>query len=344
MEMSMAINAIFSDFLSITPLPVLFLILLILMFCLVRGADLLVEEAIALSARLRVSPVLIGATVVSLGTTAPEVTVSMFAAVQGQPEIALGNAVGSIICNTGLILGLITLFAPITIKNDFLRRQGWFQLMAGILLVVSCIPVFGHPAVFKTGGNLPRQMGMVFLVLLILYLAGSFRLLEGERSINPINKSKLTDQNIRYIFFKVLSGSFLVVASAHFLISVVQETSLRLSVPGELVSATLVALGTSLPELATAITAVGKGHGELAMGNIIGANILNVLFVAGASASLTSNGLEAPAYFFRLLFPAMMVSLVIFRLGVHSPGGVFKKCYSIMLLSIYGFVTMACFF
>ena len=114
-----------------------------------------------------------------------------------------------------------------------------------------------------------------------------------------------------------------------------------MSIPEGIISATLVAFGTSLPELVTAVTAVRKGCGELALGNIIGANILNVLFVAGAAASVTSSGLEAPVHFFKVLFPAMIGSLIIFRLGIHYSGQKFKRGFSVALLGTYALVTLS---
>ena len=154
------------QFISHTSIPVLLCLIAGLIYVLGKGADILVDEAVVMSSRLGISKVLIGVTIVSLGTTVPEAAVSVFAAVKGRPEIALGNAVGSIICDTGLILGLITLFAPISLKSSVVHRQGWFQLFAGILLVGSCIPFFSGADIFETGGQLPRQMGLVFLILL----------------------------------------------------------------------------------------------------------------------------------------------------------------------------------
>ena len=337
----MLMDTLYLQFISTTSSPVLFLVLAVLIYTLGKGADLLVDEAVVMSGKLGISKVLIGVTIVSLGTTVPEAAVSVFAAVKGRPEIALGNAVGSIICDTGLILGLITLFAPISLKNSVIHRQGWFQLMAGVLLVASCIPFFGDTNIFQTGGLLPRQMGVVFLILLGFYLWGSIRWMSDGRSEDDAADEKENRSGTAATLLKILTGCGLVVVSSHFLIPSVQESALRLSLPEGIISATLVAFGTSLPELVTSVTAVRKGYGELALGNIIGADILNVLFVAGVSASVTSGGLEAPVHFFKLLFPAMMGTLIIFRLGIHYSGSVFKKPFSIMLLSIYAIVTLS---
>ena len=132
----------------------------------------------------------------------------------------------------------------------------------------------------------------------------------------------------------------MVVVSSKLLIPLVRETALRLAVPESIIGATLVAFGTSLPELVTAVTAVRKGHGALAVGNVIGADILNVLFVAGAAAAVTPGGLMAPAHFFRLLFPAMLLVLAVFRIGVLTSGTHLKRPFGIVLLAAYTAVTL----
>jgi len=317
--------------------------MMILIFILSRGADLLVEEAAALSIRLRISRLLVGLVFVSIGTTLPEAAVSVFAALGGNPEIALGNAVGSVICNTGLILGLITLLAPISLDNLSIKRQGWFQCGAGILLVASCIPFFQTDHFFETGVWLPRQMGILFLVLLFFYFLLSIYWIRDKHHATSSVDVRTNKLPIALVLWKIILGSAMVVSASHFLIPAVEAAAFRMNIPRGFVSATMVAFGTSLPELVTSIKAVQKNMGELALGNIIGANILNVLFVAGFSASITKGGLAAPAHFSKVLFPAMMGTLIIFGLGMHLSGSVFKKSYSIMLLSIYAMVILSNF-
>ncbi|MFH1152996.1 MAG: sodium:calcium antiporter [Pseudomonadota bacterium] len=334
-------DTLFLHYISSSAAPALFLIIAVLIYFLSKGADLLVDEALALSVRLRIPKVLVGLTIVSVGTTIPEAAVSVIAAVDGRPEIALGNAVGSVICGTGLILGLITLFAPISLSSSLVKRQGWFQLFVGVLLVLSCIPFFTAGNFLKTGGILSQRMGMVFLGLLGVYLLGSLHWLRKKDPVNAQENIVTENSHIITTLGKIILGSGFVVIASHFLIPTVEEAALRLHISEGAVSATLVAFGTSLPELVTSITAVRKGHGELALGNIIGANILNVLFVAGAAASVTSQGLAAPVHFFTVLFPAMIATLVIFGMGVHLSGSVFKKPFSVMLLTIYAVVTLS---
>ncbi len=312
-------------------LPLLLLIIAILIIALGKGADLLVDEAVSLSVRWGVPKIMIGATIVSLGTTLPEATVSVLAAVKGSPGLALGNAVGSIICDTGLILGIAAIMAPLPLNARIVNRQGWLQLGAGVLLVVSCL-----------SGRLPQFMGFIFLALLIAYIWASMYWVKKQDQVNSSFESVLDVDKASscVILLKLVLGIFLVVGSSKFLIPAVQEVALRLYVPESIIAATLVAFGTSLPELVTAITAVRKGHGDLAVGNVVGADILNVLFVSGAAAAVTPKGLLAGPDFLYFLFPAMLLILFVFRIGVFFSKDHLKRPFGFVLLSIYILVTI----
>ena len=155
---------------------ILFAIIAISLAVLGKGADILVDEAVSLSYKWGVPKMLIGATIVSLGTTLPEVTVSVVSALQGSPDLAMGNAVGSIICDTGLILGIAALINPLPFKKEVVRRQSWIQFAAGVLLVLVAF-VFGNGFnSFSNGGNIPQFMGWVFLVILVFYIFNTIRL------------------------------------------------------------------------------------------------------------------------------------------------------------------------
>jgi len=290
-------------------ISLLFIIIAVTLYTLGKGADWLVDEAVTLSTRWGVPKTLIGATIVSLGTTTPEAAVSVLAAVKGSPDLALGNAVGSIICDTGLILGTAALIAPLPLNRTIVNRQGWLQLGAGVLLVVSCL------LVGPEGRHLPQFIGFVFLALLVAYMWQSIRWARSQDvNTSPEETESYTDSaSPLFVFAKLAFAITVVVASSSILIPTVQETAVRVHVPPSIIAATLVAFGTSLPELVTAITAARSGHGDLAVGNVIGADILNVLFVAGASAAVTNGGLVTSAHFFRILFPAMLLVLVVFR-------------------------------
>ena len=321
------------------PLWTLLIAIAFMLFILAVGADMMVDAAVNLSRRWGVPQGVIGATIVSLGTTFPECAVSVAAAVQGEPDIALGNAVGSIICDTGLILGLANCMSPLPLERQVVGRQGWMQLGAGGLLVVACFPFATPAAAFQTGGHLPRAMGIGFLALLALYIGFSIRWAR-QANDNAAATQTSGDAGTGRTMLRLVCGAVMVVVSSKLLIPLVRETALRLSVPESIVGATLVAFGTSLPELVTAVTAVRKGHGALAVGNVIGADILNVLFVAGAAAAVTPGGLAAPVHFFRLLFPAMLIILVVFRAGVLTSGDRLKRPFGIVLLAVYTATTL----
>ncbi len=308
-----------------------------------RGADWLVNEAVALSERSGIPKVVIGATIVSLGTTTPEAAVSVLAAVRGSPGLALGNAVGSIICDTGLILGLACLIAPLRLNRRIVNRQGWIQFGAGVALVAASFP-WGDPGtVFRAGGRLPQFMGFVFLAGLAVYLWRSVvwsrrepELAEFEEDAVAAHEREATASNL-VILAKLIAAVAVVVGSAKVLIPAVEEAALRLDVPESIIAATLVAFGTSLPELVTAVTAARRGHGDLAVGNVVGADILNVLFVAGAAAAVTPGGLEAGGHFFVVLFPIMLFILVVFRLGIVFSEDFLRRPFGFILLGAYGF-------
>jgi cation:H+ antiporter len=320
----------------------LLLIIVVTFFTLAKGADLLVEEAVSLSVHWGVPTVVIGATIISLGTTTPEATVSVLAALQGSPDLALGNAVGSIICDTGLILGLAALIAPLPLDQTIVNRQGWMQVGAGLLLIVACFPFGALNTMFVSGGRLPQEMGVVFLILLVLYLWQSVRWTQEERvGAEGAEAGKGTHGTGTIGALLTLIASIgLVVGSSWVMIPAVREAALRLHVPPSVIAATLVAFGTSLPELVTSVTAALKSHGELAVGNVVGADILNVLFVSGAAAAVTTGGLETSPHFFRILFPAMLFVLVVFRIGIFVSGTELKRPFGALLLGIYVLVTV----
>ncbi|MFW6260178.1 MAG: calcium/sodium antiporter [Spirochaetota bacterium] len=304
------------DFTAQLPLAALVAIIAASVFLLSKGADILVSEAVALSRSFKVSPVIIGATIVSLGTTTPEAAVSVLSAIEGDPGLALGNAVGSVIANASLIVGVAALIRPIPVDRTMLRRQGSIQYGAAILLVLVSLP-FATGAwgtLTEAGSRVPRAAGFVFVFLLGVYLFASARwarkgdgdaVLPEEAADVPVPQT--TAQTIATIV-KLGAGLAIVIAASQILIPAVEVSALRLGVPRAVVAASLVALGTSLPELVTAISASRKGHGELALGNVVGANVLNVLFVVGLSAAVTPGGLSVGPEFFRLLYPAMLVS------------------------------------
>jgi cation:H+ antiporter len=315
--------------------PVLLLVIGGAIAVLGKSADWLVEEAVTLSEKSGIPKVIIGATIVSLGTTVPEAAVSVLAALEGDPDLALGNAVGSIICDTGLILGLACLISPLQLPPGVVNRQGWLQLGAGFLLVLFCIPWPDPAAALETGGVMPQWGGWIFLGLLAVYLIQSIRWSRGKKAIHLEELETHMDESIAWGVTKLIVSIALVIVSSNILIPAVKVAALRLDIPQSIIAATLVAFGTSLPELVTAVTAARHGHGDLAVGNVVGADILNVLFVAGAAAAVTPAGLSAEPHFFQLLFPIMLAVLVVFRIGIFMSRETLKFGFGLVLLGCY---------
>lgn len=319
------------------PTVLLFLVIAVSLFVLGKAADLLVEEAVLLSKRSGIPKTIIGATIVSLGTTTPEAAVSVFAAIQGQPGLALGNAVGSIICDTGLILGLACLISPLKLDRRITNRQGWIQIGAAAAMVALSFPWSSPAEVFSSGGNLSQWAGFVFLGALAVYIWRSIRWAgEGTGLVGDGDNDHGSSGSTMVIVLRLIGAVVLVVISARILIPAVTEVAVRMHVPESIIAATLVAFGTSLPELVTAVTAARKGHGELAVGNVVGADILNVFFVAGAAAAVTPGGLTAGSHFFQVLFPIMLLILLVFRVGIFVSGDYMKRPFGYVLLTAYG--------
>ncbi|MBI9104136.1 MAG: calcium/sodium antiporter [Spirochaetales bacterium] len=330
-------ETLITPYLENMPIVVLFIGIIGTLLLLGKGADLLVDEAVSLSVKWKIPKVLIGATIVSLGTTLPEAAVSVLAAVQGKPGLALGNAVGSIICDTGLIIGVASLISPLVLDKRTVNRQGWLQMGAGFLLVLFALPWISFFSGGKEGfqpGVIYQWVGFLFVILLAIYLWITIRW-SRDALISSEEFEEVEDKPVPILILKLTLGVGLIIISSKLLIPTVQVTAVRIGIPQSIIAATLVAFGTSLPELVTAVTAARKGHGELAIGNIIGADILNVLFVVGFSASVTKGGLAVPLNFYTLQFPAMLLILATFKLITHVEKVSIKKHHGIILLIFY---------
>jgi cation:H+ antiporter len=308
------------------------------MVLLVIGADRAVTGASRLAAVLGMSPVIIGATVVSLGTTSPEACVSVTAAFQGKGGLALGNGVGSIICDTALVFGLSCCLVRLPIDRFVLQRHGWLQLGSGVLLAVA----LGILAILSGGIDnviMPRIVGIIFVACLIAYLAIS---VHWAKQHPESFETPDADGDGRSPWLKAsidlglcAFGLALVIGGSDVLIGSVTEICKRLNVPDDILAVTVVAFGTSLPELATAIAAIVKGHMELLVGNVVGADILNVLFVIGASA--TAVELDVPRTFYTIHIPVMLAALVMLRIWIAMgmKKGRFSRWQGVPLLALY---------
>ena len=332
----------------------LVLIAIACMAALLKGADWLVESAATLALRLGISKIVIGATIVSLGTTSPEAAVSVLAAWRGNAGLALGNGVGSIIADTGLIFGLGLLLTRLPADRFVLNRQGWVQFGVGVGLAMVCFALF-----FMHGdaAALPRWMGLILVGLLVGYMAISVswsrRHPFGEPHVTtdgPIETplSEVPEQPDRSVLVLLGVGAIglvVVVLASDVLVQSASELAAARGVPEVIIASTLVAFGTSLPELMVGITAIRKGHPELLVGNVIGADILNVLFVIGAAAVAASlplveaEGVTGRYIFLWLHLPMLVLMLVLMRLFIFRAvgRGGFSRWMGVPLVGLYVF-------
>ena len=310
-------------------------LLLIIVFCIAMlsfGADWMIDGVVDLAERTGLPKIVIGATVVSLGTTLPEAFVSVMAAYMGNPGLALGNGVGSIIADTGLIFGLTCILAAVPVNRYILNRTGWVQVGSATLLVLISIGVLllsdGEP-------KIERWVGFLFLALLVLYLYITYVWAKQGSGVLP--EDEIAEHELMSVgksWILIVGGLFLVILGARVLVPSASEIAMRVGVPDDVIAATMVAFGTSLPELMTAIAAIRKGHPEITVGNIVGADVLNVLFVIGAAAA--ASPLLIPMNFFYFHFPAMLIILYSFRVFISmNREGVFHRWQGYWLLGVY---------
>lgn len=245
---------------------------------LIKGGDWFVDSAVSIAKRFRVPEIIIGATVVSIGTTLPEVMVSVTAAVNHNGAIAYGNAIGSIICNTALIAALTIAIRPAPIDRKTIGAPVLFFFISAAIYMVAAY-IFGR---------FDRWMGVVMLLVF-----GAYMIMTIYRGIkNPVESHEEEEQDakggslLKDLIVLIISAALIAVGADMLEGSSVSLASMA-GIPTEVVGVTVVALCTSLPELVTAVTALAKGHGALSLGNIIGANIFNLVLVSGAAVTLS---------------------------------------------------------
>ncbi|MEQ9461023.1 MAG: sodium:calcium antiporter [Phycisphaeraceae bacterium] len=305
------------------PQWLLLLFIVIALTVLVRGADWLVEAAAATAYKFGLPRIVVGATIVSLGTTSPEMAVSVLAAWSGNAGLALGNGVGSIIADTGLIFGLGCIVAGTLPANRFLlTRQGWVQFGSGAVLAAICYTLWFNQGDTATFG---RIFGVVLVALLAAYLWISVHWARQQSAQAPISDEhhghEVQPHSTLWLVGFGLLGLAMVILGGEVMVQSASTLALRWGVPEVVIAGTLVAMGTSTPELVVGIMAIRKGHPELLVGNVIGADILNVLFVIGFAAlaaplPLVEATSSWPNVFLQLHIPTMLAMLVLFRIYV----------------------------
>ncbi len=307
------------------------LILIAGLVLLVAGAEVLVKGASRIAFMFGLSPLVIGLTIVAYGTSSPELMVSIQSSLAGQPDIALGNVVGSNIFNVLLILGISALITPLVVAQQLIR------LDVPILIGVSCLTLM-----FGLDGKISRVDGTIFLIGIILYT--TFLLLQSRKEHNPeVNQeyereyggsTARSPQQIAINIGLVVLGLGLLVLGSKFLVDSSIAIARSFGVSELVIGLTLVAAGTSLPELATSVVASIRGERDIAVGNVIGSNIFNILAVLGGSSLFSADGLTVSASALRFDIP-VMIAVAVICLPVFITGQLIARWEGLLFLSYY---------
>lgn len=300
---------------------------------LIWSADLFVAGAASIAENMGMSPTIIGLTIVSLGTSAPEVLVSITAAVSGAGELAIGNAIGSNIANVGLVLGVTVLVAPLLIHSSCMRQE-----MPTLLVVTVGV------ALLLLDGELSRLDGYLMLAALTFILIQMIRSQAHDSTLlEEADEEPLPHLKPLRAWFTFIVGLLLLVASSRLLVWGAAEVAGELGVSKMIIGLTVVAVGTSLPELAATIASALRGHAEIALGNVIGSNLFNLLAVMAIPGIVEPEILD-PGVISRD-YPAMTVAMLLLALGIYvgrrrsrAPEGhaYIGRTIGMLLVSLYG--------
>ena len=300
---------------------------------LIKGGDWFVDGATGIARRFRLPELLIGATVVSIGTTLPEVMVSTTSALGGHGEIAYGNAIGSVICNTALIAAITVAVRPGKVDPKSLRLPVAFFFTAAAV----------YAGVAYTTGYFSRITGFLLLAMFLAYMAATVLQMKSQAAARPSSAPQpaAEENSLLKDIVLLIAGAALIAVGADLLVDNGTRIAQGLGVPESVIALTFVALGTSLPELVTAITSLLKGHGALSLGNIIGANLFNLVLVSGVSVALAPFSIPQSASIagrnasLVLDIPVMFFVMALLTLPALKRGAL-SRIQGVVLLLVYG--------
>lgn len=261
-----------------------YLLLVVSFVALIKGADVFVEGSSSIAKKLRIPDFIVGLTIVAMGTSAPELAASVSAALKGQTDMAIGNVVGSNLLNILIILGVSALILPPAVDRILFKRDIPFLLLTAVIL----------PVMLLIGGKdelglyeLDRVSGLILLCLFVLYLFLTIRSALRHRREHP----DMEEEEIKVMpwwksILFTLGGAVLIVLGGNFAVESATDIAHQLGIPEKVIGLTVVALGTSLPELVTSAVAAKKGNSDIAIGNVVGSNIFNVLLILGVTVTI----------------------------------------------------------
>ncbi|MGI8317022.1 calcium/sodium antiporter [Halobacillus mangrovi] len=294
---------------------------------LIKGADLFVDGSSSIARLLRVPPILIGLTIVAFGTSSPEATVSIIAALQGNAEVSLGNVVGSNIFNITLVVGIAAFLYPLMVESETTRKEIPFTLLASgaLLVLISDLELQGLSENLLTRGD-----GLIFLLFLSIFM---YYVIEVGMKSRKESIHKPVPSNIKWgkNIGLTLAGLAAIIFGGDLVVDSGTAIAYDLGMSNTLVGLTIIAIGTSLPELVTSISAALKKESGIALGNVVGSNIFNILFVLGASAVITPLPVNGKIFTDVMIMIALSLLLFLFSRTHYKIG----KTEGFVLLTMY---------
>ncbi len=312
---------------------VLQIILLVLGFIiLIKGADIFVDGASSVAGNFKVSKMLIGLTIVAFGTSAPEFAVSVKSILSNHYDIVLGNVIGSNILNILLILGVSSLFHSLNVKNNTVKKELPIVMLMTILFAVL---LSDHLFDFQLTNAFTRSDGIILLLFFLVFIY--YLIAMARKKIE--NDSDQSYMSIKKAFIYTIIGIFMIVVGSNFVVDSASLIAEELGVSAKLISLTIVALGTSLPELVTSVTATRKGEYDIAIGNVVGSNIFNIGMVIGLPIAIFG-GIDHISFNYIDLI-VMLISAILLFIFSYNDYKITKKegiIFLILFILYYSYV------
>lgn len=299
---------------------------------LIKGADIFVDGASSTASNFKVSKMLIGLTIIAFGTSAPEFAVSMQALANGSTDMVLGNVIGSNIINILLILGLAAMIKPIRVRANTIRKELPICLLVSVLLVVLFLDVQ------ISGGSenvISRSDGIAIILFFLVFLYYLIALARKKRTDKKADKPRF---KLSVSLILVILGIAGIVVGSNLIVNSATTIATEIGVSERVIAMTIVAFGTSLPELVTTLTAARKGEAELAVGNIIGSNIFNICMVLGVPVALF--GKVSPGSFQVIDLVMLVVSAVILFIFATTKRKISRREGALMVLAFAAYYTV----
>ena len=306
------------------------------------GANFLVEGASRIASRFGISDIVIGMTVVAIGTSAPEAVVSFFGAAKGSVGIAVGNIVGSNICNILLILGLTCAIVPLKITSDNLGKDLQFLTISSLVLIIICFDSQINQMVFDVDMSqnvISRGEGLVMLILFCIFLGYNF--FTAKRLEETQEQKEVVKRNIWLSILMFVAGLLVLIFGGNLLVESATKIARHLGVSDLVIASTIVAVGTSIPELATSVIAAVKKKGGLALGNVVGSNVFNTFLILGGCSVISPlqlSGINHSHFIFLLVSTLVLVLFSATRKRISRAEGMLLL--ALYVLYVYSTITV----